>query len=111
MSQDLRVATAPIARPNDPITSYEAGENQPAREASEQAILNILTFNQQMGGSPMSAHDIVRIAHLGGMPWTGQRLRTAIAQLGRKGYVSEAGVKQNASPTGRSAMTWKLADR
>jgi hypothetical protein len=110
MSQ-LRVYDAPVARDTDPITSTIAGENQAAREASEQAVLNILTFNAQINGKPMTAHDIVVTAHLGGAPWTEQRLRTALAQLGRKGIIQHAGRRDAASPTGRSAQTWKLAQR
>lgn len=111
MSTLLRVADAPVARADDPITSTLAGENQAAREASEQAVLNIITTNQGIGREPMSSHDIVVIAHLAGAPWTEQRLRTALAQLGRKGVIEHAGRRENASPTGRSAMTWKLVQR
>lgn len=105
------VSDWPVARNSDPMTSVEAGENQQAREASEKAVLDILTFNHECDLPAMSARDIICVAQLGGMPWTEQRLRTAIAQLNRSGLIESAGRREGASPTGRAAMTWKLATR
>ena len=104
-----RVSDAPIARTNDPITSFTAGENQAAREASEMAVLDILR-GAAHHGIAFSAHDIATVAADEGDPWTPQRLRTATRQLIRKGHVIEAGRRANASPTGRSAMTYTLAE-
>ena len=104
----LRVVDAPIARTNDPITSFEAGENQPAREASELMVMAI--FHAHTNLSPLLASEVVDIADLAGMPWTAQRIRTAIAQLVRKGLLAEGGRREKASPTGRAAMTYRLAE-
>ena len=102
MSQ-LRVYDAPVARDTDPITSFEAGENQSAREASERAVLDALTDSL----TPLTSTGVFYMAS---GAWTEQRIRTAIKQLVRKGLVVEAGRKEGASPTGRAAMTYKAAE-
>lgn len=99
------VSDWPVARNSDPMTSVEAGENQQAREASEREVLAILRFNAS------SALSDEQIAQRRTGDWTPQRLRTARAQLVRKGLVESAGRREGASPTGRAAMTWKLAIR
>lgn len=111
MSQ-LRLYDAPVARTTDPITSDLAGENQHAREASERAVLDILTINDQ----PMTDHEIWQ-AHddsclmMREVSYTPQRLRTARAQLVAAKVVVSDGRREHASPTGRAAMAWKLATR
>jgi len=99
----LRVAEAPVARTEDPIESYEAGENQSAREASEHAVLDALTDSL----TPLTSRGVF---YLASGQWTEQRIRTAIKQLVRKGLVVEAGRKEGASPTGRAAMTYQAAE-
>lgn len=106
MNARLTVSDWPVARNSDPMTSVEAGENQQAREASEIAVLNILHFADQ----PLTSYQIADRARRDGLPWTEQRLRTALAQLGRKGLAMVDGVRKGASPTGRSATTWRLAE-
>lgn len=98
----MRVADAPIARTADPITSFEAGENREAREASERAVLVALSDSL----TPLTSTGVFYLAS--GL-WTEQRIRTAIKQLIRKGLVVEAGRREGASPTGRAAMTYTLA--
>lgn len=99
---DLRVVDAPVARTTDPIESYTAGENQAAREASERAVVYALTESL----TPLTSTGIFYMAS---GAWTEQRIRTAIAQLVRKGLVVKAGVRAGASPTGRAAQTYTLA--
>lgn len=99
----LMVTDAPVARTTDPIESYEAGENQPAREASEQAVLAALTESI----TPLTSTGVFYMAS---GAWTEQRIRTAIKQLIRKGRVVEAGRREGASPTGRAAMTYTIAE-
>lgn len=101
MSQ-LRVYDAPVARNTDPITSVLAGEDRIAREESEQAVIDALWFLRH-DDPPTDA----QIAAWVGNAWTPQRLRTARAQLVRKGQVEPAGRREHGSPTGRAAMTWK----
>ena len=98
-----RVIDAPVARKNDPIESVLAGENQSAREASERAVLDALTDSL----TPLTSTGVFYMAS---GQWTEQRIRTAIKQLVRKGLVVEAGRRENASPTGRAAMTYKAAE-
>lgn len=111
MSQ-LRVYDRPNSRTTDPITSDLAGENPAAREASELAVLDILAINDQ----PMTDHAIWQ-AHddqalmMREVSYTPQRLRTARAQLVADGVIVDAGRLPHASPTGRAAMAWKLAER
>ena len=99
----LRVAEAPVARTDDPIESYEAGESQTAREASERAVLAALRDSL----TPLTS---MQAFYLASGQWTEQRIRTAIKQLVRKGLVVEAGRKEGASPTGRAAQTYALAE-
>lgn len=104
----LRVLDGPVARQSDPIESYQAGENRAAREASEIAVIAALSSNYA-ANNHMSDHSIAR--WVGGhtdLPVTTQRLRTARAQLARKGLVVKAGRRDGMSPTGRAAMTWAL---
>lgn len=104
MSMSLRVADAPVARASDPITSVLAGENPAAREASEIDVLRIL----RRAAKPLAD---AQIEHALDGFYTPQRVRTARAQLVRKGLVEPAGIRPGASPTERAAMTWKLAQR
>ena len=99
---ETRVADWPVARATDPIESVQAGEDRAAREASEIDVLRILRRERK----PMVDAQIE--SALDGY-YTPQRVRTARAQLVRKGHVVEAGRRENASPTGRAAMAWKLA--
>lgn len=107
----LRVQDAPVARDTDPLTSYEAGENPAAREASEREVLDILAMN-----GPMTDHDIW-LAHeeaallMREPTYTPQRIRTARAQLVAAKLVVSDGRREGASPTGRAAMAWRLAER
>ena len=103
MSTLLRVVDAPVARRDDPIESYEAGENQSAREASERAVLAALRDSL----TPLTSRGVF---YLASGQWTEQRIRTAIKQLVRKGLVVEAGRKEGASPTGRAAQTYTIAE-
>lgn len=98
-----RVIDAPVARKNDPIESVLAGESQSAREASERAVLAALTDSL----TPLTSRGVFYMAS---GAWTEQRIRTAIKQLVRKGLVVEAGRKEGASPTGRAAMTYQVAE-
>lgn len=93
----------PVARKNDPLESVEAGESQSAREASERAVLDALRDSL----TPLTSRGVF---YLASGQWTEQRIRTAIKQLVRKGLVVEAGRKEGASPTGRAAQTYTLAE-
>lgn len=99
----LRVQEA-VARNTDPIESFEAGENPSAREASEREVLAILRFTSHM------ALTDGQIADRRTGDWTPQRLRTARKQLVDKGLVVKAGRREGASPTGRAAMTYRIAE-
>lgn len=98
---DLIVRDGAVARDTDPITSYLAGENQTARALSEVAVLDELWMVR-----PAALSDAEIEKRIGG-EWTSQRLRTARAQLVKKGLVVSAGRREHASPTGRAAMTWQ----
>lgn len=108
----LRVYDRPTSRTTDPLTSDLAGENPAAREASELAVLDILAINDQ----PMTDHAIWQ-AHddqclmMREVSYTPQRLRTARAQLVADKVIVPAGRLPHASPTGRAAMAWKLAEQ
>lgn len=108
MSMSLRV---PVARPDDPITSYLAGENPTAREASEREVLAILGLGGGVTDTTIYRIHLTRAARTGNIPFTEQRIRTARAQLVTKGIVEAAGVIPHGSPTGRAATMWKLVQR
>lgn len=110
MSMSLRVDDAPVARTTDPITSYLAGENPTAREASEREVYAILAMNApdaMTDHAIWQSHDEASLM-MRELSYTPQRLRTARAQLVAKGLVEAAGVRPGVSPTGRSAQTWAL---
>lgn len=110
-NSSLTVSDWPVARNSDPLTSVEAGENPAAREASERAVLEALRSDH--GRTNNMTDDAISVwvwLHTELMV-TPQRLRTARAQLVRKGLVESAGRREGASPTGRAAMTWKLVQR
>lgn len=109
MSMQLRVADAPVARANDPITAYIAGESLTAREASEREVLAILALGGGVTDTTIYRLHTDRAIH--GIQFTEQRIRTARAQLVTKGIVEVAGIHPHGSPTGRAATMWKLADR
>ena len=106
-----RVLDAPVARTNDPIESYEAGENVAAREGAELAVIAALS-SRYASMNHMPDHAIVRwINKHDGLHVTEQRIRTARAGLVAKRLVEPAGRFEGMSPTGRAAMTWKLVTR
>ncbi|MGC5078501.1 hypothetical protein [Agrococcus sp. DT81.2] len=105
---NLIVSDAPVARNTDPLTSVLAGENQPAREASEREVLAILALGGGVTDSTIYRIHLTRAANKGGIPFTEQRIRTARAQLVTKQHVEAAGVVPHGSPTGRAATMWKL---
>lgn len=104
-----RVVDAPVARDTDPLTSFQAGENPSARQASELEVLLLLTD----AGRPLSDAEVVDFHRatrgIDGDWFTEQRLRTARKQLVDKGLVRDAGVREGASPTGRRAHVWEIA--
>lgn len=107
----LRVTDGPVARSTDPIESFEAGDERAAREASEVAVIAALDSNYAKSNH-MSDHYIGWwISKHEGLHVTQQRIRTARKQLVAKRLVVAAGRVDGVSPTGRAAMTWKLADR
>ena len=97
------VKDAAVARRGDPYESYTAGEDPNAREASERAVLAALSDSL----TPLTSTGVF---YLASGAWTEQRIRTAIKQLVRKGLVVEAGRREGASPTGRAAQTYMLAE-
>ena len=106
----LRVTDAPVARTNDPITSFTAGENVAAREGAELAVIAALS-SRYASMNHMPDHAIVAwVNKHDGLNVTDQRIRTARAGLVAKRLVVEAGRFEGMSPTGRAAMTWKLAE-
>jgi hypothetical protein len=92
---------SPRARLDDPLTShYAADMNDTA--GSRRAVLLIL----QAYRKPLADFEIERIHKDAGGKYTGQRLRTARAELVECGIVSKAG--QTTTPHDRRCLLWTM---
>lgn len=93
---------SPRARVTDPLTSHYAADlNDTA--GSRRAVLLIL----QAYGRPLADFEIEKIHDEAGGKYTGQRLRTARAELVERGTVTEAG--ESTTPHERKCITWALS--
>lgn len=92
---------SPRARRTDPLTSHEAADlNDTA--GSRRAVLLIL----QAYGRPLADFEIEKIHDEAGGKYTGQRLRTARAELVERGVVADVG--ESITPHDRRCTTWAL---
>lgn len=89
------------ARPSDPATSQEAAARASVR-ASQQYVLRVLRDY----GAACDFH-ISNIARKHRVGWSETRLRTARAELVRKGYVVDTG-NTLPTPTGRRSTIWSI---
>lgn len=89
------------ARANDPATSHEAAARASVR-ASQQYVLRLLRDY----GACADFH-ISNIARKHRVSWSETRLRTARAELVRKGYVVDTG-NTLPTPTGRRSTIWSI---
>ncbi len=104
-----RVVDAPVARRDDPVTSYVAGENRHARVDGRTVVLAVLRdVGEPLTDSGIYDHYLLRFAGLTKTPLTPQRIRTARAYLVDEGVVVDAGVVAGGSPTGRGAHAWAV---
>lgn len=108
------MVTEPIARRDDPLTSYLAGDRPAQRVAARDWVVRIL--GQLPGGTDDSRlcllYDLaVEDAERAGRPVkrvAHQRLRSARASLTREGKVTHAG--DGTSLLGNRAQKWRLSD-
>lgn len=93
-----------LARPTDPGTSHAAASSitAEAHEASERFVLNALTSR-----GPLTDEMLVHVAQMHGEKWSPSRIRTARAQLVRKGLVEDSGLKA-LTDSGRKAIEWMV---
>lgn len=92
---------SPRARADDPLTSHAAADTNDTA-GSRRAVLLILAAY----GRPLADHEIEAIHTEAGGRYTGQRLRTARAEL-----VDIGRVRQHAealTPKGAACWTWRL---
>ncbi|MDN3309591.1 hypothetical protein QWJ90_01465 [Microbacterium oryzae] len=99
------------ARRSDPGTSHAAADSISAEhlEASEQEVLTILAAaDEPLTDQAIAKRHVQRAWQLDGVPlWTDERMRTARAQLTKKGAVVQDG--HGKTEKGRRAMAWRLA--
>lgn len=93
------------ARATDPNTSHEAAESisNEAVEASEKFVLETLR-----ACGPITDEDVFDLAVIAGHRWSPSRLRTARAQLVRKGLVSATEFYARTT-FGRRAIRWAVS--
>lgn len=104
-----RVAERPIAKKNDNVTSYLAGENLTARRNALHEVWDILDAScKPMTDTELKEQNRRRFkAGVTTRRWTRQRLATAAVDLRDLYKVIENGpLRPHGSPTGRVAQTW-----
>lgn len=105
----------PVARRDDPLTSYLAGDRTGQRVYARHWVVRLLrlapvplddtrlclAYDMAVAEAEASGRPVQRVAH--------QRLRTARASLTREGIVAFAG--DGNSLAGNRAQKWRLSDR
>lgn len=103
----------PVARNDDPITSFEAGDNDRIRIDARDYVLRIMLEH----GKPIFHHDLVPLVNQRAAEdrvrplvkhgaedfWSEPRIRTACASLEKMGLVKKLPKVPGASPRGRAA--------
>ena len=92
---------SPRVRKDDPITSHQAADVSDTA-GSRRAVLLIM----QAWRTPLADFQIEKIHDDAGGRYTGQRLRTARAELVERGLITHDGVML--SPNGYRTQTWRL---
>lgn len=99
MSQ--KILNHPVAKRDDPITSYEAGESTKARTISHSTVLSLLLSH----GEATQEH-VVQDAHQLDIPASESRIRSAFPELERLGLTERTGEVEK---TGRNPkQLWRL---
>jgi hypothetical protein len=91
---------SPRARRGDPSTSHEAADTNDVSK-SIGWVLQTLTRKS------LADHELVGLAGVHGLPFTGQRLRTARAALVGLGFVEASGVYRM-TESNRRAIVWAV---
>lgn len=97
-----------LARPTDPATSHDAAPTRSRRLVTRDLVHAVL-----MEGGPGTHEEIVARYHAneplsGWVRATDQRIRTAVSELVRLGYVIADEHRSGRSSTGRRATIWRV---
>ena len=94
---------SPRARRTDPGTSHEAADLTDTHKSIGWVLKTLVAQG------PLADHEIVLMATICGMPFTGSRLRTARAALVGMGLVEESGIYRM-TENNRRAIVWQFND-
>lgn len=92
----------PRARRTDPHTSHEASDLTDVNKSIGWVLATI-------SRKPLADHELVGIAEINGLPFTGQRLRTARASLVDMGLIEESGLYR-LTENNRRAIVWQFSE-
>ncbi|MGZ0067827.1 hypothetical protein [Microbacterium arborescens] len=92
-------------RNTDPITSAEAAGSAQLKHSQGEVLLIFMLED----GRPMTDHEMTAAARKHGSTYTGQRLRSARAELVQLGFIRQVPGLFRPGPTGkRRAHVWAL---
>jgi hypothetical protein len=94
---------SPRARRGDPSTSHEAADLTNVSKSIGWVLATLVR-------GPLADHELVLMATACGLPFTGQRLRTARHALVEKGLIEESGIYRM-TQSNRRAIVWQFADK
>lgn len=93
----------PVAKKDDPITSYEAGESTAARTIAHKTVLYLLATH----GEATQGH-IVEDAKQLDVPASPERIRSSFSELESKGFTERTGTFDKSG--GRRKELWRLTE-
>ena len=93
---------SPRARRTDPVTSHEAADTNDVSKSIGWVL-------DTLARGPLADHELVLMGTACGLPFTGQRLRTARAALVAAGLVEASGLYR-LTKSNRRAIVWQLSE-
>jgi len=93
---------SPRARRTDPLTSHEAADTNDVSKSIGWVL-------QTLARKSLADHELVGLAEMHGLHFTGQRLRTARAALVGMGLVEPSGIYR-LTENNRRAIVWEFND-
>lgn len=110
MSVGVLDGVEPRARVKDPVTSVDAARSVDLK-GSQAEVLWLFELVEAEGSSGIADHELVMLAQTRGSTFTAQRIRSARAELAKKGLLEHKPGDYVESPTGHPARVWTLAEK
>lgn len=109
MSVGVLDGVEPRARVKDPVTSVDAARSVDLKGSQAEVMRLFRRFVP--AGWGLADHELVKLASLKGSTYTAQRIRSARAELAKKGLLEHKPGDYVESPTGHPARVWTLAEK